>query len=44
MRTKTEQLACFVQAFTMALELIHRCRFWNNNGGTVGENVQIKGR
>ncbi len=23
---KTEQLACFAQTFTMALELVHRCR------------------
>ncbi len=24
-QTKTEQLACFTQSFTMVLELLHRC-------------------
>ncbi len=41
---KTEQLACFTQSFTMVLELVHRCNLQNQNDGTAGGNLQIKGR
>ncbi len=27
-QTKTEQLACFAQTFTMAVELLHRCHLY----------------
>ncbi len=41
---KAEQLACFAQTFTMALELLHRCCLRNQNDGAAGGNLQIKGR
>ncbi len=41
---KTEQLACFAQTFTVALELLQRCRLRNQNDGAAAGNLQIKGR
>ncbi len=40
---KAEQLACFAQTFTMALELVHFCHLQNQNDGAAGGNLQIKG-
>ncbi len=39
-----EQLACFAQTFTNALELVHRCLLRNHNDGAAGGNLEIKGR
>ncbi len=40
----TEQLACFAWTFTMALEMVHRCRWQKHYGNAVGGNLQIKRR
>ncbi len=43
MQPKEEQLACFAQTFTMALELLHHCCLPNQNDGAAVEIYRLRG-